>query len=140
MKDPGARAAVAFSCGNCNCAQSVLLACEDYTGLDDCLACKAAAGLGGGVRCGEICGAITGAALAFGLALGGTNMPNGKRGGVVANLTQQLVGDFSEQFGAIRCADLLGDGGKHGTCRDFVTFAATQAAALIEKETSKGDK
>ena len=51
-----------------NCAQSVLGACGEYTGLDDNTALAVSAGFGGGVRSGEICGAISGAVMAIGMA------------------------------------------------------------------------
>ena len=40
-----------------NCAQSVLGALGEYTGLDEATALSVACGFGGGVSCGEICGA-----------------------------------------------------------------------------------
>ena len=50
-----------------NCAQAVLGALGDYTGLDEKTALALTAGFGGGVRCGEICGAASGAVMALGL-------------------------------------------------------------------------
>ena len=60
--------AIAYHNSGCNCAQSVLAALQEETGLDENTAKRVAAGFGGGVRCGEICGSITGAVMAFGLA------------------------------------------------------------------------
>ena len=60
--------AIAYHNSGCNCAQSVLAALREETGLDENTAKRVAAGFGGGVRCGEICGSITGAVMAFGLA------------------------------------------------------------------------
>ncbi len=53
--------AIAYHNSGCNCAQSVLAALQEETGLDENTAKRVAAGFGGGVRCGEICGSITGA-------------------------------------------------------------------------------
>ena len=60
--------------GGFNCAQSVLCAFSDVTGLgrDDSL--RLAAGLGGGVRSGEVCGAVSGAVLVLFLAAMGTGI------------------------------------------------------------------
>ena len=54
-----------------NCAQSVLLAFGDKTGLDEKTARAIAGGMGGGVGgCKEeICGALSGAVLALGMLL-----------------------------------------------------------------------
>ena len=60
--------AVAYHTNGCNCAQSVLMALQNETGLDEDTSRRVATGFGGGVRCGEICGSITGAVMAFGLA------------------------------------------------------------------------
>ena len=60
--------AIAYHDQGYNCAQSVLAALQEETGLDENIAKRVAAGFGGGVRCGEICGSITGAVMAFGLA------------------------------------------------------------------------
>ena len=60
--------AIAYHGQGYNCAQSVLAALQEETGLDENTAKRVAAGFGGGVRCGEICGSITGAVMAFGLA------------------------------------------------------------------------
>ena len=48
--------AVAYHTNGCNCAQSVLMALQNETGLDEDTSRRVATGFGGGVRCGEICG------------------------------------------------------------------------------------
>ena len=48
--------AIAYHDNGFNCAQSVLAALQEETGLDESTAKRVAAGFGGGVRCGEICG------------------------------------------------------------------------------------
>ena len=50
--------AVAYHTNGCNCAQSVLMALQNETGLDEDTSRRVATGFGGGVRCGEICGSI----------------------------------------------------------------------------------
>lgn len=50
-----------------NCAQSVLMALSEATGMDDKTAYDVAANFGGGMKCGSVCGAITGALMAMGL-------------------------------------------------------------------------
>jgi C_GCAxxG_C_C family probable redox protein len=62
-----ARALKLFSDGNkYNCAQAVLGAFCEESGLDINIAFKLANGFGGGIRCGETCGAVSGAVMAIG--------------------------------------------------------------------------
>ena len=58
--------ALALHAQGFNCAQCVLSALGDYTGMDEKTALAISAGFGGGVRCGEICGAVSGAVMALG--------------------------------------------------------------------------
>ena len=52
----------------CNCAQAVLLAFSDVTGLDEATAMKLAASFGGGMgKLREVCGALTGAFMSTGM-------------------------------------------------------------------------
>ena len=44
--------AIAYHDNGFNCAQSVLAALQEETGLDESTAKRVAAGFGGGVRCG----------------------------------------------------------------------------------------
>ena len=54
-----------------NCAQSVLLAFGDVTGLDDKTAAMLSSSFGGGLgRLREICGTVSGAAMVLGLVQG----------------------------------------------------------------------
>lgn len=62
-----------------NCGQSVVVALDELTGLDESTAKALSTGLGGGLRCGEACGAYCGAVLAIGLTVGKDGM--GKPGG-----------------------------------------------------------
>ena len=55
-----------------NCAQSVVVALDELTGLDEATARAASAGFGGGLRCGEACGAFAGAVL--------SHRPHGREG------------------------------------------------------------
>ena len=50
----------------CNCAQAVLLAFSDETGLDRATALRLASGLGGGMaRMREVCGTVNGICLLY---------------------------------------------------------------------------
>ena len=115
-----------------NCGQSVVVALNDLTGLDEATAKAVSTGLGGGLRCGEACGAYTGAVLALSLTVGADGM--GKPGGPVAVAAKELSTQFKEKFGAIRCEDLLAlSGGDHSVCNGFCAWCADKAAEVIGK-------
>ena len=104
-----------------NCAQCVLCACGQYTGLDKATSESVAAGFGGGVRCGEICGAISGAVM----AIGASNKDN--TAGVAAR-TKQCTAAFREKYGNLRCLDLKRAG---VSCDELIAFGAETAEKLI---------
>ena len=71
----GERAQQNFENG-CNCAQAVLLAFSDLTGLDEKTAMKLAASFGGGMgRMREVCGAVSGMFMALGLLCDSGEIP-----------------------------------------------------------------
>lgn len=99
-----------------NCAQSVLMVFDDYTGLDAATAAKVSNGFGAGVGAtGEICGVVTGMAMAEGMrhspAAGG-KVEAGK-------CVNALAKEFCSRCGYLRCADLKGKG--HIPCADLIS-------------------
>lgn len=115
-----------------NCAQSVVVALDELTGLDEKTSKALSSGMGGGLRCGEACGAYCGAVLAIGMTVGADGM--GKPGGRVAMATKQLAAEFKEKFGAIRCEDLLAmSDDDHSVCYGFCEWCADKAAEIIGK-------
>lgn len=103
----GERAKQNFESG-CNCAQAVLLAFSDRTGLDDATAMKLASSFGGGIgRLREVCGAVSGMLMAFGLICGAEGVPAHEEKAAHYALTQRLAGAFREENGSILCRDLL---------------------------------
>ena len=99
--------AVAYHTNGCNCAQSVLMALQNETGLDEDTSRRVATGFGGGVRCGEICGSISGAVMAFGLAADQVT---------ATAMTKQMTQSFREEFGCLRCQELVAKNGGKGHC------------------------
>ncbi len=90
-----------------NCAQSVLLAFRDLTGLDETVCCGIASGFGGGVRCGNICGAISAPVMILGM-LYPHNTENGMLGKQrMAKMTKEFQRRFAESFGYLNCSELL---------------------------------
>lgn len=100
--------AIAYHDKGYNCCQSVLAAFADRLGIPEETALRVAAGFGSGAGTGELCGAITGGVMALDLIAGGdvTGDPKGSKRLAVSR-AKALQQRFSEQFGALRCAELL---------------------------------
>ena len=91
------------------CAQAVLLAFEDITGLEHTTAAKLASGFGGGMgRLREVCGAVSGMFMVYDLVCGYADpgdMEAKKR--TYADI-RELAARFSAQSGgSIVCRELL---------------------------------
>ena len=94
-----------------NCAQAIVAAYCDVTGMDKSFASKLASSFGGGMgRMREVCGAVSGMLMVAGLLYGyddpGENDVNKKRH---YQLVQELAGRFREKAGSIVCREILGN-------------------------------
>ena len=92
-----------------NCAQAVLEAFGDVTGLEKSLAAKLASSFGGGMgRMREVCGAVSGMLMALGLKYGYADPKD--RAGKTAQyeLVRALADEFKKENGSIICRELLG--------------------------------
>ena len=92
-----------------NCAQAVVLAFEDVTGLEPELAAKLSSSFGGGMgRLREVCGAVSGMLMVLGVVYGytepGENDCNKK---AHYQDVQALAGKFREEVGSIVCREIL---------------------------------
>lgn len=94
------------------CAQSVLLAFSDVTGLDEKIATSISLSFGGGMgRLREVCGAVSGAFMVAGLLWGedsGAPLQNKKAEHYA--LIQDIAARLREKNGSIICRELLGLG------------------------------
>lgn len=126
--------AAKYHCGGCNCAQSVLCALSDYTGMDECTAKSVAAGFGGGARCGELCGAISGGIMAIGLAAGKACGANGKPAGDVSRRTAELTKAFRAAHGCVRCQELTMRYGGKGHCGKMIEAAAEMTENILKNQ------
>ncbi len=140
----------------CNCAQAVLAAFCDRTGLTEETAMMLAAPFGGGIaRTRQTCGAVTGMLMVTGLTHGyspftdhATHTAEKTR---VYQEGQALIGLFAAHFGSSICGELLGlqAGNDHSptpsprteayyqkrSCADCVAYAAALTEAYLnEKE------
>ena len=92
----------------CNCAQAVLLAFSDRTGLDEAAAMRIASGFGGGMgRMREVCGAVSGMFMAAGMVLGEDGVPGREEKRALYATIQELAARFRAENGSIICRELL---------------------------------
>lgn len=93
-----------------NCAQSVVMAFCDQTGITEEEGAKLASSFGGGLgRMREVCGTVSGMAIVAGMLFG---YADPKVPGAVQQhyaLVQELAGKFKEKNRSIVCRELLGD-------------------------------
>lgn len=111
-----------------NCAQSVLCACWEYTGLSDDVALAVSGGFGGGVRCGEICGAISGAVMAVGMKYPYNDAQDAAARAQIANMTCCVTKAYKDKFGCVRCAELKAN---KVSCAELIEFGAETAEKII---------
>ena len=91
-----------------NCAQAVLLAFSDMTGLDQSFAAKMISSFGGGMgRLREVCGAVSGMAAVAGILYGYDSPTDDEAKKNHYALVQQLAEAFRQETGSIICRELL---------------------------------
>ncbi len=92
----------------CNCAQAVLLAFSDLTGLDEATAMKLSSSFGGGMgRLREVCGAVSGMFMAAGMIFAEGEIPSHEAKATHYARIQALAAGFREENGSILCRELL---------------------------------
>ena len=104
----------------CNCAQAVLLAFREYTGLDEKTCLRLAAPFGGGLgRQREVCGAVSGAMMGLGMAYGDENNRQ-------CGKSKEFLEAFQKEFGSILCRELVQPEGqeKKALCPTYINYAA----------------
>ncbi len=114
-----------------NCAQAVLSACSEYTGLEEKTSLAVAGGMGGGVRCGEICGSVSGGVMAIGMANPYNTEKDEEAKKKIAALTVEYTKTVKEHFGCLRCKDLKR---KKLSCDELIGYCAEEAEKLIIRE------
>ena len=92
-----------------NCAQAVIVAFSDVTGMDEKTSARISAAFGGGMgRMREVCGAVSGMLMVLSLLYGyeepGEDDCNKK---ALYQEVQDLAGKFREEMGSIICRELL---------------------------------
>ena len=92
----------------CNCAQAVLLAFSDRTGLDEATAMKLSASFGGGMgKLREVCGAVSGMFMAAGMIYADDHVPTQEDKAAHYEKIRTLAARFKEENGSYICRELL---------------------------------
>ena len=105
--DHGIYAAELFLKGY-NCAQSVMVAFCDVTGLEKDFAARMASSFGGGMgRMREVCGAVSGMLMVAGLLYGYEIPGDDVSKKAHYTLVQELSRQFREEVGSIVCREIL---------------------------------
>ena len=93
-----------------NCAQTVVCAFCDLTGLEKDTAARMASSFGGGMgRLREVCGTVSGALLALGILRGYSDPADPGAKAAHYRLVQEYARRFREKNGTIVCRELLKD-------------------------------
>lgn len=113
-----------------NCAQCVIMAFNDITGLDDATAARIGAGLGAGVAgLGEICGVPNAIAVVQGMA--GGPEPADKKTAMAR--AKAVIDRFAEaNGGCLRCRDLKHPGAPKG-CDALIAEGITMLHRWLEQ-------
>ena len=91
-----------------NCAQAVLCAFDDLTGLDRQTSARLASSFGGGMgRLREVCGTVSGALLVLGMVCGYSDPEDTNAKAAHYHLVQEFARRFTELNGTIICRELL---------------------------------
>ena len=91
-----------------NCAQAVVVAFSDVTGLDEGFSAKLSSSFGGGMgRMREVCGAVSGMLMVLGLLYGYDTPGDDVSKKQLYTVVQQLSGKFREEVGSIVCREIL---------------------------------
>lgn len=105
--DHGTYAAELFVQGY-NCAQAVLIAFGDMTGLDEKTSARFISAFGGGMgRLREVCGAVSGMLAVVGILYGYEDSDDNASKKELYQLVQELAGQFRDRCGSIVCRDIL---------------------------------
>ena len=94
---------------NVRCTEPVIEALQPLCPLKWDRLADVTMGIGAGfANMGEVCGALSGAILAIGLDLAGRYRDTAVLRLLSIKFTQALIRDFKNEFGAVRCRDLVG--------------------------------
>ena len=132
-----------------NCAQAVLLAFEDITGIDTKTAAALSSSFGGGMgRLREVCGAVSGMFMVSGIARGYSSPKATDEKAEHYAFIQGLAAEYKKDNGSIICRELLNLPGaespvpeartadyyRRRPCGEYVARAALLLAKTLEAD------
>jgi C_GCAxxG_C_C family probable redox protein len=117
------------------CSQILVLLGLENLGKDDPDLVRTMHGLAVGLGAGEVCGALTGGAALLGL-YAGKDRAGAMEDPRLKTMLQELVAwfheSYGEQFGGIRCEDILGDDPQNRKrCGEMVLGVYEKATGLL---------
>lgn len=118
------------------CAQSVVLAFADLTGVDRAVLERLSAPFGGGMgRLREMCGAVSGMAMLLGLSRDWDTLDKEEKEELYAK-ERELAEKFREKAGSIVCRDLVAahpHGDTHNSMKPYCKSLVGLAASIVEE-------
>lgn len=115
-----------------HCSQVVLMHAAEVLGRDKDEAMRISAGLGGGLFHGEACGAVSAAAVALSMVYGFAEPNPGEIDELLKAKVHEFEDRFIEQFGSLRCVELLQEGeDKWARCGEYCEYACTLLDDLL---------
>ena len=132
----GAERAEALFFEGYNCAQSVVLAFQELTGVDRAVLERMSAPFGGGMgRLREVCGAVSGMAMLLGLMQHPDMLDKENKEEFYAK-ERELAEKFRERAGSIVCRDLIAEhphGNTHNSEKPYCMKLVGLAASIVEE-------
>ena len=120
---------------NLNCAEAIIYAANEEYNLnlkEETL--KVMSGFGGGMATGDVCGVITGAIGVIGIMF---TEVSGHKSPMVREMTRELINDFKEKLGYIKCVDLKAEYANVKRCTLMIETGAEILDNIILKEKHK---
>lgn len=118
------------------CAQSVVLAFADLTGVDRAVLERLSAPFGGGMgRLREVCGAVSGMAMLLGLSRDWDTLDKEEKEELYAK-ERELAEKFREKAGSIVCRDLVAahpHSDTHNSMKPYCKSLVGLAASIVEE-------
>ena len=118
------------------CAQSVVLAFADLTGVDGAVLERLSAPFGGGMgRLREVCGAVSGMAMLLGLSRQWDTLDKEEKEELYAK-ERELAEKFREKAESIVCRDLVAahpHGDTHNSMKPYCKSLVGLAASIVEE-------
>ena len=123
-------------CEGYTCAQSVVMAFADLTGVDEGVLERLSAPFGGGMgRLREVCGAVSGMAMLLGLSRGWDTLDKDEKEELYAR-ERAMAEKFREKAGSIVCRDLIAvhpHGDTHNSMKPYCKRLVGLAASIVEE-------